>query len=72
MMPMLAEMLPLLVTYISLPTVTNRVWGLEMLAYIIGRNMHSGFTDFLGTILRSEVTHAIDCKITVWGSNFTL
>lgn len=51
MMPMLAEMLPLLVTYISLHTVTNRVWGLEMLAYIMGRNMYSGFTDFLGTIL---------------------
>jgi len=43
-----------------------------MLAYLVARNMYSDFTDFLGTILRSEVTHAIDCKLAVLGSNFTL
>lgn len=53
-------------------TVTNIALGLEILVYLMGRNMYSGFTDFLGTILRSEVTHAIDCKLTVLGSNFTL
>lgn len=67
MMTMLAEMLPLLVTYISLQHCNYILvtLGLEMLVYLMGRNTYSGFTNFLGTILRSEVTKAIDCKLTI-------